>query len=396
MRINPFTRRRTLFLFSLASAGWAFSFGLSIPLGSLWQKDAGCSASMVGLSTSIYYLGVVVAALLLPRLMQSGVRRLMIGALVIDAAVVALFPWVSGCLLWFLLRLLSGLATAACLVPMETLINHNAPPSSRARDFSYYAVSVALGVGLGSMVGLPLYPLAPYSAFALGGLTALLAAVLLWWGFLDQVPPAEEAGQAPLRFHDHSLSLGTAWLQGFLEGGMLTFLSVYLLGLGYSESAASGLIGALFVGVVLVQLPGAWLADRLGLLRILLVCHALVLACLVLLPFSRAAFPLTVLLFTVGSACALLYPLGLTLIGERVLASELATANSWYLACNCLGSLIGPWLLGLAIDRWGQSALFSVSTLAGILVLAAWRLFERQRKPVRRRVYAEAQKRKAA
>jgi MFS family permease len=383
--IDPSSRRRTLIAFSLASAGWAFSFGLSIPLGSLWQKDAGCSAGIIGLSTSIYYLGVVIASLLLPRLLPCGARRLIIAALLIQAVVVALFPWVWGCPSWFLLRLLSGIATAVCLVPMETLINHNAPPASRAQDFSYYAVSVALGVGLGPMVGLPLYPFTPYLAFFLGSLTALLAALVLWVGFPEQPFPEEDKGKAGLRWHEHTLSLGTAWFQGFLEGGMLTFLSFYLLGLGYSEPAVSGLLGALFLGVVLVQLPGAWLADRFGLMRTLMVCHTLVLTCLVLLPFSRSAMPLCALLFTVGSACALLYPLGLTLIGERVPASNLATANSWYLAMNCLGSLTGPWVLGLAIDRWGQGSLFTIGFVAGALVLLAWFLFERRQRQRQRR-----------
>ncbi len=136
MPFDTTARRRTLLVFSLASAGWAFSFGLSVPLGSLWQQDAGCSAGMVGLSTSIYYLGVAAASFVLPGLMHFGGRRLVVGALLVDAAAVALFPWASGWVGWLGLRLISGIATAVCLIPMETLINHHAPPENRAGDFS--------------------------------------------------------------------------------------------------------------------------------------------------------------------------------------------------------------------------------------------------------------------
>lgn len=251
------------------------------------------------------------------------------------------------------------------------------------------------------MVGLLLYPLAPFFAFVLGGLTALLSALLLAVWFPEESMPVAEEGQAPLRWQDHTLSLGTAWYQGFLEGGMLTFLSAYLLNLGYPETTASGLLAALFLGVVLVQLPGAFLADRLGLRPSLVACHALVLTGLALLPFCRAILPLALLLGLVGSASALLYPLGLALVGERVPASALTTANSWYLASNCLGSLTGPWVLGLAMDRWGQQSFFLTGIVAGVLVLSAWRLFEQQqrqrrRQPVRRWVYSESSSRKAA
>ena len=61
--ILPASRsRRALLLVSLASLGWAFSFGLGAPLASLVLKDAGCSARTIGLNTSLYYLGVAVAA----------------------------------------------------------------------------------------------------------------------------------------------------------------------------------------------------------------------------------------------------------------------------------------------------------------------------------------------
>src|SRR5437773_2385703 len=85
MRSSSSSRWRTLAILSLASAGWAFSFGLGVPLGSLWLKDAGYCDQVVGLSTSVYYLGVAGACLLLPWLMRRGCRNLVIGGLLVDA-----------------------------------------------------------------------------------------------------------------------------------------------------------------------------------------------------------------------------------------------------------------------------------------------------------------------
>jgi MFS family permease len=361
---------RTLALLCLASSGWAFSFGLGAPLAALWLRDAGCSRTAIGLNTSVYYLGVAAAAAFVPRLMRRRARACVVAGMVTDALTTALFPWVGSPAGWFLLRGLGGAGTALSLVPMETLVNHNAPPDRRARDFGVYAVSVALGVGLGPVLGLPLYPVAPRLTFAAGGLVTLLAAGLAARALPRAELPAEEAGRDSLAPGEHLLGFGTAWAQGFLEGAVLTFLSVYLLALGYTGAGASGLTAALFLGVVLFQVPVAWLADRAGRLRVLLACHAAVLAGLAVLPFAAGPGVLGAGLFVVGGCAAALYPLGLALLGERLPPGALGKANAWYLACNCAGSLSGPVLTGLAMDALGSRGLFGAGAAAVALVLA--------------------------
>src|SRR5262245_11706397 len=353
--------RRSLLLVSLASLGWAFSFGLGAPLASLWLRDAGLGAWGIGLNTTFYYLGVVIAAPFVPRLMGRGSRACVVAGMLLDAAIIALFPHVHGAWAWHGLRLVAGVGTALSLIPMETFVNHDAPSDRRARDFGVYAFCVALGIGLGSVVGLPLYPVTPRLAFALGGLVTLLAVPLAWAVMpARQVQDEEGEGQAPVPWREGALSLGTAWAQGFLEGGSITFLSLYLLSLGYSEARVSLLMGGLFAGVILAQLPLAWLADAAGRLRTVLVCHALVLLGLLCLLWLRGFAGLAGWLFVLGAGCGALYPLGLALLGEQMPASSLARANAWYLAANCAGSLSGPLVLGVVIDGFGLRSQFIV------------------------------------
>src|SRR5262249_27573180 len=74
---RAFTQRGwTLSVISAASAAWGFSFGLGLPLGSLWLRDAGCSATRIGLCSSAYYLAAAVASLLLPSLNSRAIRPL--------------------------------------------------------------------------------------------------------------------------------------------------------------------------------------------------------------------------------------------------------------------------------------------------------------------------------
>lgn len=365
--------RLTLLMLCLASGGWAFGFGLGAPLASLWLRDAGYSARIIGLNTSLYYLGVALAALVAPYLMRRAGRLCVVGGIVVDAVVIALFPWAEALSIGFALRLLGGMATALSIIPMETLVNHNAAPEHRARDFGFYALSVALGIALGSLIGLPLYPLAPRGAFALGGLVTFLSAIVAWvaWPACPAFQPDEvsQVRKESRTYEANTLCYGTAWLQGFLEGGFITFLSIYLLGRGYTEGGVSLLIGGLFAGVIVCQLPLAWLADRLGRLYVLLGCHGLLMIALLLVRWGPGTALLAVALILIGACCGALYPLGLALLGERVPAAGLARANAFYLASNCAGSLCGPVLFGWAIDWFGQPSPFLAGTAAAAVIV---------------------------
>src|SRR5205823_12600435 len=101
----------------------------------------------------------------------------------------------------------------------------------------------------------------------------------------------------------------------------------------------------------------------------LLTCHATLLAGLLLLPWFTGAMALSGLLFVVGACCAALYPLGLALLGERVPKSALAKANAWYLACNCVGSIMGPWVTGHMIDAFGLWSMFMTGAAAVLVVV---------------------------
>ena len=348
--------RRLLFVLCTASAGWAFSFGLSVPLAALWLEQQGCSQKVIGLNSSAYYLGVAIASFALPALMRRSSRRCVVAGMIVDGLTTALFPFGAVVPVWLGLRLLAGAATALSLIPMETLVNQHAPPDKRATDFGVYAFCVALGIGLGALVGVRLYPLAPHFAFALGGVVALASAAVVWWGLPPQEIAEEQTATSPLSFGANFLSFGTAWTQGVLEAGMFTFLSGYLLTIGYDETGVSGLLGVLFAGVIAFQFPLAQLADRLGRTRMLLGCHAVVLLGVVVLPWLLGPLGLGATLFVIGACCAALYPLGLAVLGERVPPSAMGRANAWYLASNCAGSLIGPILTGAAMDWFGRRA----------------------------------------
>ena len=210
---------------------------------------------------------------------------------------------------------------------------------------------------------------------------------------------AEEGhGRTPLEFGRNFLSFGSAWSQGFLEGGMVGHLAVYLLFLGMSEDAASWAVAGIMIGVIVFQVPVAWLADRCGRTRALLGCYAATALALAVMPFCGPSAALVAALLVAGACSTSFYPLGMTLLGERVPSQAVARGNARFLMFNCLGSLVGPAVAGLAMDLFGKRALFVSAEGAVLLVLAVWgtQLYRQRRQQTVGDESVSAQPRRAA
>ena len=134
------------------------------------------------------------------------------------------------------------------------------------------------------------------------------------------------------------------------------------------------------VGVIAFQVPVSWLADRWGKIPALVGCYAVTALGLWLVPLCGPSFGLAFWLFLFGACSGALYPLGLSLLGDRVSASALPRAYAWYLAMECIGSQIGAAVMGQARDWWGESSMFVAGLGAVLLVLGSWVLLQMTRR----------------
>ena len=379
----------SIFRLCFASGLWAFGFGVGMQVISHWLHQAHeASDGLIGLVQATYYLGIALASLATPRLIRRWGNGCTTLGMVVAGLSLAIYPLTTE-VGWFGLRLLNGAAGALSLIPLETLVSRDSAKEKRTRNFAFYAVALTLGGALGIGVGLtcvdPAGLVAAWAGewsttigFLLGGTAPLAGAVLVGQGF-PGTPPAQSSAARITRldFRQHFLSYGTAWGQGFLEGGMLAFLSLYLITQGFSAQQAGLLMGVTLVGVILFQVPAGWLADRWGNLTTLFFCYGVVLGGLALVPWLTTPWELGICLFLFGACSGAMYPLGLALLGEDMPAEALPRAYARYLALECVGSQMGAAAMGQARDWWGGMAMFPVACAGVALVLVLWFLLPR-------------------
>jgi MFS family permease len=364
------------------TALWGLSFGIGTQATSHWLDLHEASDTLIGLVHAAYYLGVAAASLTVPRITRRlGLATCSFGMLA-SALSLALFPLASGPVGWLILRALCGAACALSLIPLETYLSHSAAPERRTEAFSYYAVALTLAGAVGIALGLEGFNPEglligilgqPRNAFIAGALFPLLGSMIAQHALGRFRWDDDGASDRPsVSWRRNFLSFGTAWGQGFLEGGMLAFLSLFLVSREMSTSAAGILMGVAMIGVIAFQIPVGWIADRCGRRPPLFTCYAVTIAALAIIPWCQSLAALGLWLFLFGACSGAMYPLGLSLLSEKTSAGSLARAYSWYLAMECVGSQFGAAIMGKARDLWGGEAMFAVAALGLLGVLVVW------------------------
>ena len=156
-----------------------------------------------------------------------------------------------------------------------------------------------------------------------------------------------------------ALLFATGFTAGFAEISLFTLLPLYGENAGLGQAAAVMMVSVFAAGGLVWQFPLGWLADRGGPGRVLVAAS---LACLLFAASFDALVAggdwlLWLLLFLWGGATSGYYTLGLTQIGRRFPPADLAHANVLFIMAYTVGTVIGPAIVGGALDLWPHHGL---------------------------------------
>ena len=355
-------RRRGLAVVMASAVTVGMTLGMTIPLIALSMTAAGAGAALVGINAAMPAVAVLFTAPLAPRLIArlGTVPTLVLGCLV-SAGALALFPVLDSVPAWFGLRFAMGFGLALQWVVSETWLSRIAVNSSRGRAVSLYATLWAAGIAAG--------PMLLHVTGIKGELPFLVATGLL---LLAAVPPllgrrcvpaggvrADGGGWSWALFGVAPGTIFAGFTAGFAEISLFTLLPLYGVGAGMGQAAAVMMVSVFAAGGLVWQMPLGWLADRIGPGRVLV--GASVVCLLFTFGFDTAAaaggWLLWPLLFLWGGATSGYYTLGLTQIGHRFPAADLAHANVLFIMAYTVGTITGPSLAGAALDLWPRHGL---------------------------------------
>lgn len=339
---------------SVTAVGLAI--GLGMPLLSIVMQAQGHSSTVIGANTAIAGLaGMVVAPYATRIAQQFGLTRALLGAIAVSGISFLGFAFTSDIVLWFALRAILHIALALIFIYSEVWINSCAPPEKRGFVFGIYATVLSLGFAGGPLI-LALVGSQGLAPFAIGS-TVILAALIPVFIAIHDGPSLEEKLSASFYRFLYIVPVATAavFVFGVAETSSMAMFPVYGLQIGFSEANTALLLAMFGLGNVFLQIPlGIW-SDRIDDRRKLLCgCGIVSLLAIVVMPLIASSWVLlAVAMFFLGGMSAGLYTIGLAHLGSRLKGSDLAAANSAFVFCYALGSLIGPPIVGSSMDAVG-------------------------------------------
>lgn len=352
--------------------------GMLASLTTLRLDTMGQSATMVGIVSSAYFIGLTLGSIFNDRLI---VRIGHIRAYSCFAALIAtsiLFqgmssePWT-----WFVLRLVNGWASVGVFLVVESWLLMAADPKIRGRLLALYMIAL-YGAGLLGQVNL--------GAIALTGdtvpfmIAATLASLsLLPIVMLPRATPIVERAE-PLMPLQLLRATPTGVIGCFGSGiaiaAVYALLPLYLQRIGLDVTEVGHMMAWVILGAMLLQYPvGRWSDHQDRHLVLIVLGAACAVLSLIILMLPAGSPLLVVAFFLLGGGIFAIYPVAVSHAADRASSGAIVSMIQGLLLINSLGCAISPLVISPLMTRVGEAGLFwALAALnLGLVLLFAWR-----------------------
>ena len=355
MNVSNNYKKIILIVSMISMAG--VTFGITMPLSTLTLKSWGISSTMIGLNSAMPALSAVLTTPFMPKFINYwGQKNVIRFCLVLVATCCICLPLFPDLFSWFILRFLLGAGGTGIWLLSEVWINGFAEDHNRGKIIGAYSALLSLGFIVGvlmfSVIGVE-----SNTAFYLAAGFVLIAAIPVWT--MSDLPTNEMAEDISMWNH-MVLSpglMGSSWMMGFLYAATAYLLPIFALQFDLNYAQSSRTIAWLGSGELAMPLFVGWFADKIDKRKLMIFIALVTIATLSIMPFVFAApFMRLGILFVLGGAIMSFYSLGLTILGQKFKGSLLASANASFIFFLCLGEIIGPPVIGTAMDLYGVYA----------------------------------------
>ncbi len=354
MNVSNNYKKIILIVAMISMAG--ITFGIAMPLSTLTLKSWGISTTLIGLNSAMPALSAVLTTPFMPKFINYwGQTNVIKFCLVLVATCCICLPLFPDLFSWFILRFLLGAGGTGIWLLSEVWINGFAEDHNRGKIIGAYSALLSLGFIVGvllfSVIGVE-----SNTAFYIAAGFVLVAAIPIWT--MSDLP--NEMADDISMWNHMVLSpglMGSSWMMGFLYAATAYLLPIFALQFDLNYAQSSRTIAWLGSGELAMPLFVGWFADKIDKRKLMIFIALVTIATLSIMPFVFAApFMRLGILFVLGGAIMSFYSLGLTILGQKFKGSLLASANASFIFFLCLGEIIGPPVIGTAMDLFGTFA----------------------------------------
>ncbi|MBO1518647.1 MFS transporter [Oceanisphaera pacifica] len=343
-----------------------------LTLVAVYLNAQGTSAAQIGLVGSAFYLGMFGASFFADKFIQSlgHVRALVLCCITLALAAVAL-TWTHLLPLWLLLRVIAGVAAAIGFVAVESWVLGVAPLHQRSRSMARYMLVYYFSSGI-SQLFIDWIPLSGLLGFGLAASLCVLSVVPLYWtqrpDLTDDDAINVTVSAKPPR-SERALGLVGCLVAGMLLGVLAALMPIQLQQLALNDEVGLYMAWLVLCGMAF-QLPNGALSDKFGQKNMMAVQTVMIgVGCLLLWEFDDKRI-LLLALALLGAGGFTLYPTTMAYACGKLNGRALVKMTQKLMFFYSLGSLTGPMMAGMMLERQ-QSGLF----LFVILLMTSWGLW---------------------
>ena len=360
----------------------ALGNGFMSSLTTLRLGAMGESATMIGIVSSAYFIGLSLGALFNDRLiLRIGHIRAYSSFASLIAATILLQGMFYDTWGWFALRLINGWATVGVFLVIESWLLMAGDAKIRGRLLALYMIALYGAGVLGQATLGVITGWGETAPFMMAGMLASLSVLPIV--ILPRVSPLLEQAE-PLKPRQ-LLGVTPTGLVGCFGSGLAiaavyTLLPLYLQRIGLSVGEVGSMMAWAILGAMLLQYPvGRWSdrRDRQEVLAVLVAACTVLSLVIVMVPLSSTM--LAAMLFLLGGGIFAVYPVAVSHAADRAPAEALVPMIQGLLLINSLGSAISPLMISPVMNSFGEAGLFWAFAVInlGMVMFFVWRRGQR-------------------
>jgi MFS family permease len=357
--------------------------GLQSSLVGLRADLEGFSTTVTGVVMTGYYVGFLVGAFFVPRIVGTvGHVRVYSGLASMGSIALLVYTLFTIPGLWFLMRVVTGFCMAGLYIVAESWLNGVVSNESRGRVLSIYMVIVSGGLAVGQLL-LNLADPAGFELFVVASVLVSLAVVPI--ALAPSNAPLLEAPERGLPFREvfRTVPLGITGVAvaGISGGALFGMGAVWAANSGLGVTRISLFMGLALIGGVVFQWPLGALSDRISRRKVLLVAtaaSALVAGWMWTIDIGSPFLLVAAFLF--GGVSFPMYSLGVSHANDALSADRLVAGSAVLMFSNGFGAVFGPASASLTMSALGANGfwMFLVFVHGSFAVFIAYRLIVRR------------------